>query len=279
LAGGGVILALTIGMLAGCSDDSPDPAGVPGGTATPPRASAGDGDGVTGGKTTNPAAAPRKGALAGKVIVIDPGHNGGDAAHPEIVNKLVDVITGRKPCDAVGTAAASGYPEHAFNWDVANRLRRLLRAEGAKVVLTRSSDKGVGPCITERAAIGNRHKADAALSIHADGAGARDHGFHIIEPLPIKGHNEQIVPDSRKLGRALRDAYRKGTGMPYATYRGNNAIDARDDLGGLNLSTRPKVFIECGNMKNRGDAAKLKSGAFRQRIAESLTAGFAAYFS
>jgi N-acetylmuramoyl-L-alanine amidase len=276
-----MILVLSVGALAGCGGSS-DPAGPPGRVATAPTASGGSGtpggDGAPGG-TTAKRAAPRQSALAGKVIVIDPGHNGGDAAHPEIVNRLVDVVTGRKPCDAVGTATNSGYGEHAFNWDVANRLKRVLRAAGAKVVLTRSSDKGVGPCITERAAIGNRHKADAALSIHADGAGRRDHGFHIIEPLPIKGHNEQIVPASQRLGRALRDAYREGTGLPYATYRGKQAIDARDDLGGLNLSTRPKVFIECGNMKHPGDAAKLASGAFRQRIAESIADGFAAYFS
>ena len=46
---------------------------------------------------------------------------------------------------------------------------RLFVAEGATVVLTRTSNTGVGPCVTERAAIGNRARADAAISIHADG--------------------------------------------------------------------------------------------------------------
>jgi N-acetylmuramoyl-L-alanine amidase len=87
------------------------------------------------------------------------------------------------------------------------------------------------------------------------------------------------LPDSKKLGRALRDAYHEGTGLPYSNYRGKDAIDARDDLGGLNLSTRPKVFIECGNMKNPSEAAKLESADFRQRIAAALTDGFVAYFS
>jgi N-acetylmuramoyl-L-alanine amidase len=278
-----MILVLSVGALTACGGSS-NPPGTPRQVTTAARATPGGDTGAPDGTPTNPTkpatpGSPQKSALADKVIVIDPGHNGGDAAHPEIVNKLVDVITGRKPCDAVGTATASGYTEHAFNWDVANRLKKLLRGAGAKVVLTRSSDKGVGPCITERAAIGNRHKADAALSIHADGAPKSAHGFHIIEPLPLKGHNAHIVPASRKLGQALRDAYREGTGIPYAAYRGKQGIDARDDLGGLNLSTRPKVFIECGNMKHPGDAAKLESGAFRQRIAESLAAGFTAYFS
>ena len=219
------------------------------------------------------------GVLRGKVIVIDPGHNGGNATHPAEVNKLVNVITERKACDTTGTETASGYAEHAFTWDVSNRLGKLLRAKGAKVVLTRDGDAGVGPCVTERAAIGNRNKADAALSIHADGAAKNGHGFHVIEPSAVKGHNEKIVPASKRLGLALRQAYHDGTGIPYSTYRGKNAIDARDDLGGLNLSTRPKVFIECGNMQNKGDAAKLSDPGFRQRIAESLAKGFTAYFS
>jgi N-acetylmuramoyl-L-alanine amidase len=270
-------MAAMAALAAGCGGTASSSAGAPGKVAKPP--TAGSAAGGAGSSTSQHAAELKQNALAGKVIVIDPGHNGGDAKHPEIANKLVDAITERKPCDSTGTETASGYTEHAFNWDVANRLKKALEAKGAKVFLTRHNDTGVGPCITERAAIGNRHKADAALSIHADGAPARDHGFHIIEPKPIKGHNEKIVPASKRLGLALRDGYHKGTGIPYSNYRGTRAIDVRDDLGGLNWSTRPKVFIECGNMRSPGDAAKLESASFRQRIAQSLTDGFAAYFS
>jgi N-acetylmuramoyl-L-alanine amidase len=223
--------------------------------------------------------APAARPLAGKVILVDPGHNGADAKHPEIANKPVDVITKRKPCDSVGTQTDDGYAEHAFNWDVAKRLAKRLRELGAKVVLTRSDNRGVGPCITRRAAIGNEAKADAAVSIHADGAARDEHGFHVIVPKPIRGHNESIVPASLRLGTIMREAYREGTGLPYSTYRGEEAIDARDDLGGLNLSTRPKVFIECGNMKNSGDAAKLKSGKFRERIAEAIATGFTRFLT
>ncbi|HZB28826.1 MAG TPA: N-acetylmuramoyl-L-alanine amidase [Streptosporangiaceae bacterium] len=274
---GGAVLVVTALALSGCSGAASNEAPPPNRAAAQP--SSGAATGGPGGQSSDQATEPRDNALAGKVIVIDPGHNGGDAKHPEIVNKLVDVITKRKPCDSTGTATPSGYTEHAFNWDVAKRLAKRLRAKGAKVFLTRTSDTGVGPCITERAAIGNRHKADAALSIHADGAAKGAHGFHIIQPAPIKGHNEHIVPDSKKLGRAIRDAYREGTGIPYSTYRGTEGIDVRDDLGGLNLSTRPKVFIECGNMKNPRDEAKLESASFRERIARSLADGFTDYFA
>ncbi|GAA3786237.1 hypothetical protein GCM10022226_00410 [Sphaerisporangium flaviroseum] len=215
--------------------------------------------------------------LAGKVIVLDPGHNGGNYRHPEAINKKVNVLTQWKPCDTTGTATNDGYSEAAFAWDVANRMVKLLRAKGATVKLTRDGNSGVGPCITQRAAIGNRAHANAAVSIHADGAAESARGFHVIMPKKIGGPVDPVVGSSRKLGLALRDAYKEGTGMPYSTYIGKNALDYRNDLGGLNLSTVPKVFVETGNMRNPIDAAKLKDPRFRQRIAASLTEGLQNY--
>ncbi|MDR8410324.1 N-acetylmuramoyl-L-alanine amidase [Nonomuraea sp. 3-1Str] len=215
--------------------------------------------------------------LAGKVVVIDPGHNGGNAAHPTQINRQVDVITGRKPCNTTGTSTDAGYPEHAFTWDVARRLRPLLQAEGATVVLTRPDDRGVGPCVTRRAVIGNEARADAVLSIHGDGAAPSGHGFHVILPGLVAGHNDAVIRPSRRLGLDVRDDFHRGTGLPFATYTARNGLSVRTDLGGLNLSTRPAVFIECGNMRNRGDAAKMSAPAFRQRMATALAAGITRY--
>ncbi|MGW2147246.1 N-acetylmuramoyl-L-alanine amidase [Nonomuraea bangladeshensis] len=225
------------------------------------------------GKQSPPKAKP----LEGKVIVLDPGHNGNNYRHPEIINRQVDVLTEKKACDTTGTSTNNGYSEAAFTWDVSTRLAKILRERGATVKLTRSNNTGVGPCITERAAIGNKAGADAAISIHADGAGPRDHGFHIIMPKKINGPVDKVVAKSSRLGVDVRDAYRKGTGIPYSTYIGRNALDYRKDLGGLNLSTVPKIFIETGNMRNAGDAAKLSSPAFRQRIAVALANGLQHY--
>ncbi|GAA0980745.1 hypothetical protein GCM10009555_047790 [Acrocarpospora macrocephala] len=222
------------------------------------------------------AAAPAK-PLDGKVIVIDPGHNGGNYKHPEIINKQVNVLTKWKACDTTGTATNDGYSEAAFNWDVAQRLAKLLRAKGATVKLTRANNTGAGPCITKRAAIGNAAKADAAISIHADGSAAGNHGFHVIMPKKINGPVDPVVADSRKLGITIRDAVHTGTGMPYSTYIGSKALDYRTDLGGLNLSSVPKIFLESGNMRNAGDAAKFKSAAWRQKLAAALAQGFQTY--
>ncbi|MXQ66829.1 N-acetylmuramoyl-L-alanine amidase [Actinomadura rayongensis] len=265
-------MALCLTGLAGCGGGD----GAGGSTAPPPTA-------PTGAPTTQdaPAQTPSrtKGSrpLAGKVIVIDPGHNGGNAAHPAEINRQVDVGNGKKECDTTGTATNGGYNESTFTLDVSKRLRDLLRAQGATVKMTRQDDAGVGPCINERAAVGNRAHADAAISIHGDGAPASGHGFHIIEPAPVAGFNTAIVAPSARLALALRAAYHAGTGIPYASYIGEQGIDRRSDLGGLNLSKVPKVFIECGNMRNAGDAAKMTDANFRQRMAESLARGFENY--
>jgi N-acetylmuramoyl-L-alanine amidase len=222
-----------------------------------------------------PSRRPGKGPLSGKVIVLDPGHNG-DASHPEILNQLVDAYTKLKPCNTTGTQTPAGYPEHAFNWDLANRLAALLRAAGATVLLTRPSDTGIGPCITERAAIGNRNKAAAVVSIHADGHPDGGPGFHVMEPALIAGApSVPIVPASHRLAVAVRDRLRAI--QPPAGYIGTDGLNVRDDMGGLNLSRVPVVMVECGNMKDPADAIKLSTPAFRQRLAAALATGLSTY--
>ena len=219
------------------------------------------------------AAAP----LSGKTVAIDPGHNGGNYRHSTEIDRLVDAGTLRKPCDTTGTATDDGYTEAAYNLDVALRLARILRAEGARVVLTRATNTGWGPCITERAAIGNRAHADAAISIHADGGPASGRGFHVIYPPSIPHLTDDIAGSSKRLALAIRAAFAAGCGEPYATYIGHGGLDVRSDLGGLNLSNVPKVFIETGNMRNAVDARRLESPRYRQREAEALARGLAAF--
>lgn len=82
---------------------------------------------------------------------------------------------------------------------------------------------------------------------------------------------------SRELGLDVRDSIKSVAGMPYSTYIGSKALSFRNDLGGLNLSTVPKIFVECGNMRNSGDAAKFQNPAFRQKMALSLADGLQNY--
>jgi N-acetylmuramoyl-L-alanine amidase len=217
-----------------------------------------------------------KGILDGMVVLVDPGHNGGNFAAPSIINRLIWNGRETETCDTTGTETDTGYTEALFNWHVALYLTADLRAEGATVVLTRTSNTGVGPCVTERAAIGNQAHANAAVSIHADGGPVDGRGFAILEPV-ADGINNAIVAPSAILGADLRAAFEKGTGEPVSSYDGVNGIQPRDDLAGINLSTVPKVFIECANMRNAADAALVTSPRWQALAARAIAAGLASF--
>lgn len=260
------------GAAGGAVSAAPAPQGGPDSHTAPPAS-------PPAAPVASPAAGESRTALplSGKVVVVDPGHNGQNYRHPSAINKKVNVLTQWKACDTTGTVTPGGYTEAAFTWDVSRRLVKILKSRGATVKLTRPDNAGVGPCITERAAIGNRAKADAAVSVHADGSAPANHGFHVIMPKRINGPVDPVVNASRRLGLAVRDAYRAGTGVPYSTYIGTRALSFRSDLGGLNLSRVPKIFIECGNMKNPGDAGRFQDAAFRQKAALALADGLQSY--
>ena len=282
------ILAVLV-LLAGCGVSAQPAAahwaGPTGSTGAAPASSAPGSPATSSAPASAPTSAapvPVTGALdlravSGKTIAVDPGHNGGNAAHPEIINKQVPMGTGTKECDTTGTETNAGYAEAAFTFDVATRLAALLKAAGATVVLTRTNNTGVGLCVDERAAIGNNAHANVAISIHGDGAPAGGHGFHVMEPMKVGAPSDAIIAPSHQLALKVRDNYRARTGIPTSTYIGTNGINPRADMGGLNLSTVPKVLVECGNMRNAGDAAFMTNAADRQKIAEGLAAGLAAY--
>lgn len=215
--------------------------------------------------------------IAGQVVVLDPGHNGGGADHPDQLNAQVpDGRGGTKACNTTGTNGADGYSEHAFNWDVAQRVRDALTLRGYRVIMSRDSDTGVGPCVDERGTLGNRVGAAAVVSIHADGAPAGAHGFHVAYSSPAL--NDAQSGPSVQLATALRDTM-VGRGFTTSTYVGSDGMDPRADLAGLNFSERPTALIECGNMRDPGDAAVIESPDGRARFADAITAAIAAYLN
>ena len=143
-------------------------------------------------------------------------------------------------------------------------------------MLTRTSNTGVGPCVTERAGIGNVVHANAGVSIHADGGPPGGRGFAILEPV-ADGTNDAIVGPSAVLGADLRAAFAAGTGEPVSSYDGINGIQPRDDLAGTNLSTVPKVFIECANMRNATDADLITTASWQATAARAIAAGLTTY--
>ena len=116
-------------------------------------------------------------SIAGKIVFLDPGHNGANDAS---INRQVP--TGRggtKECQTTGTTTDAGYPEHSFNWDTVLRIRAELSQLGVRTAMSRGDDDALGPCVDQRAAMANALRPDAIVSIHADGGPAGGRGFHV----------------------------------------------------------------------------------------------------
>jgi N-acetylmuramoyl-L-alanine amidase len=214
--------------------------------------------------------------LAGKIVGIDPGHDGGNFADPDAIAQQIWNGAEWEACDTTGTTTDAGYTEAQFNFNVAQYLRADLLRDGARVVMTRTTNTGVGPCVNRRAEIINDARADVAVDIHADGAAASGRGFTILEPVAV-GPNDAVIAASQRFGADVRQAMLADTPMPESNYEGVNGIMPRDDLAGLNLTTVPKVLIECGNMRNAVDAGLLVTARFQQQVAGALTAAIVAF--
>ncbi|MGP4011438.1 N-acetylmuramoyl-L-alanine amidase [Streptomyces sp. 4N124] len=265
----------------GGEDDRPQGSSTSAPAAAPPAAdtSSPTEDGKEPSPTPTPAGS--SGPLAGKVVVIDPGHNPGNFQHTSEINRKVDIGTSMKECDTTGTSTNAGYTEAEFTLDVAHRMRTILQAQGATVKLTQDADRPYGPCIDERARIGNDARADAVVSVHADGSGTGNRGFHVILPGSVDAgaaDTRPIVVPSRDLGERIAGNFVRFTGSAPSNYVGDGTgLVTRKDLGGLNLSTVPKVFIECGNMRDSKDEALLTSGAWRQKAAQGISEGIVSF--
>lgn len=177
-------------------------------------------------------------ALAGKTVIVDPGHGGTDPGW--IANGLVEA-------DVV--------------YDIAARLEGRLAAAGAIPFLTRSADGDVS--IEDRATFANAAEADLYLAIHLDGAQS---------PHP-RGVATYYFGNARvgasATGARLADLVQR------EVVARTDLLDCRThpqswDL--LRLTRMPAVELCCGYLTNAHDAARLGDPEFRDTIAEAALA-------
>ncbi|SDT02799.1 MULTISPECIES: N-acetylmuramoyl-L-alanine amidase [Brevibacterium] len=212
--------------------------------------------------------------LSGRTVAIDPGHNGGNASHPKEINRQVpDGRGGTKACNTTGTSTNSDYPETDFNWAVAQKLEQELDDAGAEVVMSRDDNTGVGPCVDERGTFAD--DADLMVSIHANGSeSAQAKGFHVIVAEP--GSSDAVEDDSNRLADEMSNSMADSF-TPNTAY-GKNAISRRPDLAGLNNASVPAVIVECGEMRNPGEAKTMESESGQQKYADALMQGIVDWY-
>lgn len=178
--------------------------------------------------------------LAGKVIVIDPGHGGDDAG-----------VRGHDLVEAEVVA------------DLASRIEGRLGALGVTAFLTRGTQDAPSPTEVERAAFANDVDADLVISLHTDGHGSPhaqgvatyyygtsgDHGVHSIV--------------GEKFAELVQREIVSRTDL----------LDGRTDAKTWDMLQRtrmPAVRIDVGYLTHPGDAARLADAGLRDTIAEAV---------
>jgi N-acetylmuramoyl-L-alanine amidase len=227
--------------------------------------------------TTTTSAAPASAApagIAGKIVFLDPGHNGANDA--SISRQVPTGRGGTKDCQASGTSTEDGYPEHTFAWDTTLRIRQALTALGVRTAMSRGNDNALGPCVDERAALANSVRPNAIVSVHADGGPSTGRGFHVLYSSPPL--NAAQAGPAVQFARIMRDQL-SGSGFVPSTYIGSGGLNPRSDIAGLNLAQYPSILVELGNMKNPADSAVMKTAEGRQRYADAVVRGIAAFLA
>jgi N-acetylmuramoyl-L-alanine amidase len=205
-------------------------------------------------------------------IVIDPGHGGHDpGAQPGLLSEA-DIVL-----------------------DVAQRLEKILVKNNLEVILTRRTDTFVP--LEERTAIANREAADLFLSIHVNAsANARARGVETYF-LNFASNPEAEAVAARENSTSGRTMH----SLPeiVRAIALNNKLDESRDLAGLvqramirrlraqnklvkDLGVKqapfvvligaamPSVLAEISFLTNRSEAALLRTGAYRQHVAQAL---------
>lgn len=184
------------------------------------------------------------GTLAGTAVMIDPGHGGQDA----------------------GVVSAGGYKEKDLTLTTALRVAELLRAEGARVTLTRDSDQTVPLYV--RAELADAAVADFLLSLHfgdcqsAAAAGGACYFFQRSHYYSEHGHR---LADY--IGEQL------GTlGTPFIGSLGRNYTLLREP-------TAISVLVEPLFLTNPGDELLAGRPDYADALAGAVVAGLAGYLA
>lgn len=179
-------------------------------------------------------------SLRGRTIVVDPGHGGASTG-----------------------ASYGGVKESELNLSIALVLAEELRALGASVVLTRTSDTDVS--LSDRAALANRLKADLFLSVHCNAHETNLQAKGVY--TAYHGGSEQ----GRRAAVLLKDAMVSAAGVP------DMGAHDRSDLAVLRQTNMPAVLLECGYMSTPEELAQLLRPEHQQALGQGAACGAALF--
>lgn len=195
--------------------------------------------------------------LAGKVVLIDPGHGGIDAG-----------------------ASANGAVEKEINLAVASFLKEYIEAGGGGAYMTRNTDtntadpnrdKGISQKKSDlqmRKSDIEKYKADIFISIH----------MNKFEQSKYRGAQVFYDDDSDE-NRLLAESIQQS--LKETLKDGNNraAKGNGDGIFVLRDNSVPSALIECGFLSNTDEAKLLKTTEYQKSVAEGIYTGIVRYFS
>ncbi len=208
-----------------------------------------------------------KGRLTGVTVCIDPGHQ--RQTQIETVYTMPE-NTGRTTTTTPGMAggAATGRRENIYTLEVGMKLRDLLLAEGADVVMTREvMDTFVG--MLERADIPNNAGADFVLRLHTNANDDKSRqGINIYSPLSSV-YAKAVADEAtyREMGKILLNAMMEKTGAP------SGGVTLNNTYVGNNWSKMPSFLIEMGYFSNAEEDLKMNTEAYQNWLAEGMVEG------
>ena len=200
------------------------------------------------------------------LVVIDPGH---DARANLATEPIGPGSTTRKIKDGGGThGVVTGIREPELTLDVSLRLRKLLRAAGVRVVMTRTRTAGASMGNIARAEIANRADAALFLRVHADGSASPDaRGTHTLTPALHRGWTDDVYRPSRRAAELVQAELVRALGFP------DRGIQERSDFTGFNWADVPVILVEMGFMTSPSEDRALATPAVRVRAALGLCRG------
>jgi len=211
-------------------------------------------------------------ATSPRLIVIDPGHGGRDPGKENLALKV---------------------NEKTYTLDVSLRLKKILEAQGWKVILTRNDDRELSPSkksdLQMRNDVANRNKADVFLSIHFNSVERNPERVtgvetYVMTPQFMFSAGEEVAGDMTKiaypgnrldygnllLGEELHRAMITTLKTPDRGFK-------RARLAVLRMLDCPGVLVECAYLSNNTEARRVGTVEFRQKIAEALAVGLQNY--
>lgn len=202
------------------------------------------------GTTTEPAFTP---GLKGKIIALDAGHGGSDT----------------------GAIGPTGVTEKGVTLRVAKALQKLLQAEGATVLMTRTTDTEVSPKkanasdveeLQARCDVGNDGNADIFISMHMD-------SFTNSTPSGTTGY---YYTKGSKAGQRLAQYLSEGVVTALGT--GNRGTKSCNFYV-VKHTDMPATLVEMAFISNDKEEKLMNSEAGINRAAEGLLNGLRRFFS